>query len=156
MALHRPSRLDRHASRKRPRVVLSSFSVLLLAFLFAVCFCAIPTKAREPSSQPEYRVIGIGFNAVQSWRFGYHQLVVTVPAYFSDSRRQATKNAGAIADLNILRSINELTAAAIVYNLNKAEGVERASSPIHARAQQTTKWKRFSACLEEFEGETPG
>ncbi len=45
--------------------------------------------------------------------------VVTVPAYFNDSQRQATKDAGAIAGLEVLRIINEPTAAAIAYGLNK-------------------------------------
>ena len=45
--------------------------------------------------------------------------VVTVPAYFNDSQRQATKDAGAIAGLNVLRIINEPTAAALAYGLNK-------------------------------------
>merc|ERR1719434_688544 len=44
--------------------------------------------------------------------------VVTVPAYFNDSQRQATKDAGAIAGLNVLRIINEPTAAAIAYGLD--------------------------------------
>jgi heat shock 70kDa protein 1/2/6/8 len=44
--------------------------------------------------------------------------VITVPAYFNDSQRQATKDAGAIAGLNVLRIINEPTAAAIAYGLN--------------------------------------
>merc|ERR1711985_146017 len=46
-------------------------------------------------------------------------VVVTVPAYFNDSQRQATKDAGAIAGLNVLRIINEPTAAAIAYGLDK-------------------------------------
>lgn len=46
--------------------------------------------------------------------------VITVPAYFNDSQRQATKDAGAIAGLNVLRIINEPTAAAIAYGLDKA------------------------------------
>jgi len=45
--------------------------------------------------------------------------VVTVPAYFNDSQRQATKDAGAIAGLDVLRIINEPTAAAIAYGLDK-------------------------------------
>lgn len=45
--------------------------------------------------------------------------VVTVPAYFNDAQRQATKDAGAIANLEIVRIINEPTAAALAYNLNK-------------------------------------
>ena len=48
--------------------------------------------------------------------------VVTVPAYFNDSQRQATKDAGTIAGLNILRIINEPTAAAIAYGLDKSKG----------------------------------
>ncbi|KAG1875672.1 heat shock protein 70 family, partial [Suillus subluteus] len=48
--------------------------------------------------------------------------VVTVPAYFNDAQRQATKDAGTIAGLNILRIINEPTAAAIAYGLNKKGG----------------------------------
>ena len=51
--------------------------------------------------------------------------VVTVPAYFSDSQRQATKDAGLIAGLNVLRIINEPTAAAIAYGLDKKTEGER-------------------------------
>ncbi|EGO63306.1 molecular chaperone DnaK [Acetonema longum] len=49
------------------------------------------------------------------------QAVITVPAYFSDSQRQATKDAGAIAGLEVLRIINEPTAAALAYGLDKGE-----------------------------------
>ena len=48
--------------------------------------------------------------------------VITVPAYFNDSQRQATKDAGTIAGLNVLRIINEPTAAAIAYGLDKKGG----------------------------------
>ncbi len=51
--------------------------------------------------------------------------VVTVPAYFNDGQRQATKDAGAIAGLNILRIINEPTAAAIAYGLGKTDKTEK-------------------------------
>jgi L1 cell adhesion molecule like protein len=51
--------------------------------------------------------------------------VITVPAYFNDSQRQATKDAGAIAGLNVLRIINEPTAAAIAYGLDKQSAKER-------------------------------
>jgi len=47
--------------------------------------------------------------------------VITVPAYFNDSQRQATKEAGEIAGLNVLRIINEPTAAALAYGLDKAD-----------------------------------
>jgi len=48
--------------------------------------------------------------------------VVTVPAYFNDAQRQATKDAGTIAGLNVMRIINEPTAAAIAYGMDKKEG----------------------------------
>jgi len=51
--------------------------------------------------------------------------VITVPAYFNDSQRQATKDAGAISGMNVLRIINEPTAAAIAYGLDKKVGGER-------------------------------
>merc|ERR1712004_476784 len=47
--------------------------------------------------------------------------VVTVPAYFNDSQRQATKDAGQIAGLNVLRVINEPTAAALAYGMDKSD-----------------------------------
>ncbi len=51
--------------------------------------------------------------------------VLTVPAYFNDNQRQATKDAGRIAGLNVIRMINEPTAAAIAYGLNKKSDQER-------------------------------
>ena len=51
--------------------------------------------------------------------------VITVPAYFSDSERQATKDAGTIAGLNVLRIINEPTAAALAYGLEKGNDDEQ-------------------------------
>src|SRR5437588_2468982 len=50
--------------------------------------------------------------------------VITVPAYFNDNQRQATKDAGAIAGLNVLRIINEPTSAAIAYGLDKHKNAE--------------------------------
>lgn len=49
------------------------------------------------------------------------QVVITVPAYFNDSQRQATKDAGKIAGLEVLRIVNEPTAAALAYGLDKAD-----------------------------------
>ncbi|MCH2546437.1 MAG: molecular chaperone DnaK [Alphaproteobacteria bacterium] len=51
-----------------------------------------------------------------------NQAVITVPAYFNDAQRQATKDAGKIAGLEVLRIINEPTAAALAYGLDKNEG----------------------------------
>ena len=53
------------------------------------------------------------------------QAVITVPAYFTDSQRQATKDAGKIAGLEVLRIINEPTAAALAYGLDKAENLNQ-------------------------------
>ena len=49
------------------------------------------------------------------------QAVITVPAYFNDSQRQATKDAGKIAGLEVLRIINEPTAAALAYGMDKEQ-----------------------------------
>lgn len=51
--------------------------------------------------------------------FFFKKKVITVPAYFNDSQRQATKDAGQISGLNVLRVINEPTAAALAYGLDK-------------------------------------
>lgn len=48
-----------------------------------------------------------------------NKAVVTVPAYFNDSQRQATKDAGKISGLDVLRIINEPTAAALAYGMDK-------------------------------------
>ena len=50
------------------------------------------------------------------------EAVITVPAYFNDSQRQATKDAGRIAGLDVKRIINEPTAAALAYGMDKARG----------------------------------
>ncbi|KAJ6350235.1 hypothetical protein OIU78_006409 [Salix suchowensis] len=64
--------------------------------------------------------------------------VVTVPAYFNDSQRQATKDAGVIAGLNVMRIINEPTAAAIAYGLDKkATSVEEGIFEVKATAGDT-------------------
>src|SRR5205814_2597797 len=52
------------------------------------------------------------------------EAVITVPAYFNDAQRQATKDAGKIAGLNVQRIINEPTAAALAYGLDKKENVK--------------------------------
>src|SRR5881275_2677331 len=57
------------------------------------------------------------------------EAVITVPAYFNDGQRQATKDAGRIAGLNVLRIINEPTAAALAYGLDKAGGSSTTAGP---------------------------
>jgi molecular chaperone DnaK (HSP70) len=53
------------------------------------------------------------------------QAVITVPAYFNDTQRQATKDAGKIAGLEVLRIINEPTAASLAYGLDKKSEGEK-------------------------------
>src|SRR5690606_25927827 len=53
------------------------------------------------------------------------EAVITVPAYFNDSQRQATKDAGRIAGLDVKRIINEPTAAALAYGMDKTDGKDR-------------------------------
>ena len=53
------------------------------------------------------------------------EAVITVPAYFNDSQRQATKDAGKIAGLDVKRIINEPTAAALAYGLDKQRGDQK-------------------------------
>ena len=70
--------------------------------------------------------------------------VITVPAYFNDAQRQATKDAGVIAGLNVLRVINEPTAAAIAYGLDKkkAAASARTSRSLAAAARSTASRSR--------------
>ena len=63
------------------------------------------------------------------------QAVITVPAYFNDAQRQATKDAGKIAGLEVLRIINEPTAAALAYGLDKKKtGRSRSTTSAAARS----------------------
>ncbi len=64
------------------------------------------------------------FRAEDTFNDDIHGVVITVPAYFDDAQRQATKDAAQLAGLNVLRLINEPTAAAIAYGLdNASEGI---------------------------------
>jgi len=72
---------------------------------------------------------------------GVTQAVITVPAYFDDAQRQATKDAGQIAGLEVLRIINEPTAAALSYGLDKSES-KRSPSMTWAAARSTSRFSR--------------
>ena len=78
------------------------------------------------------------------------QAVITVPAYFTDSQRQATKDAGRIAGLEVLRIINEPTAASLAYGLDK-KPTRRSWSTTSAAARSTSRSLRSatasSKCL---------
>ena len=70
------------------------------------------------------------------------EAVITVPAYFNDSQRQATKDAGKIAGLEVLRIINEPTAAALAYGLEQEEGTAPSRSTTWAAAPSTSRSSR--------------
>ena len=73
--------------------------------------------------------------------------VITVPAYFNDAQRQATKDAGKIAGLEVLRIINEPTAAALAYGLDKKKESRPSRSTTWAAARSTFRsWKSATAC----------
>jgi molecular chaperone DnaK len=78
------------------------------------------------------------------------EAVITVPAYFNDSQRQATKDAGRIAGLEVKRIINEPTAAALAYGLDKQAATARSPSTIWAAAPSTSRSSR----LAEVDGGT--
>ena len=67
------------------------------------------------------------------------EAVITVPAYFNDAQRQATKDAGRIAGLNVQRIINEPTAAALAYGLDKKKDEQRSPSTTSAAARSTSR-----------------
>ena len=99
-------------------------------------FNVIPGPGGKPNIQVEYKgeekvfspeeissMILIKMKEISESYLGKEvkNAVITVPAYFNDSQRQSTKDAGSIAGLNVLRIINEPTAAAIAYGLDKKE-----------------------------------
>ncbi|KAJ8535568.1 hypothetical protein K7X08_023288 [Anisodus acutangulus] len=79
--------------------------------------------------------------------------VVTAPAYFNDSQRQATKDAGVIAGLNVTRIINEPTAAAIAYGLDKkasSVGIDFCSTITRAKFEELNM-ELFKKCVDPVE-----
>ncbi len=74
------------------------------------------------------------------------QAVITVPAYFNDAQRQATKDAGKIAGLEVLRIINEPTAAALAYGLDKRPAPPSRSMTWAAAPSTCRCWKSATAC----------
>ena len=89
-------------------------------------YVSVETKDGERSLSPE-EVSAMILTKMKNVAEAYlgrevEHAVVTVPAYFNDAQRQATKDAGVIAGLNVLRIINEPTAAAIAYGMDKKSG----------------------------------
>ena len=79
----------------------------------------IKDKAYSPAEISSHILVSIKQSAEEYLGETVTDAVITVPAYFDDSQRQATKDAGKIAGLNVLRIINEPTAAALAYGLDK-------------------------------------
>ena len=87
------------------------------------CFIEVTFKGEKKRFRPE-EISSMVLTKMRDIASSYlgediKDAVITVPAYFNDSQRQATKDAGAIAGLNVLRIINEPTAAAMAYGLDK-------------------------------------
>ena len=72
--------------------------------------------------------------------------VITVPAYFNDAQRQSTKDAGAIAGLNVLRIINEPTAAAIAYGLDQSKSDQEKHILIYDLGGKPNGFNNLIAC----------
>ena len=79
----------------------------------------IKGKSYSPAEISSFVLADIKHSAEEYLGEKVTDAVVTVPAYFDDSQRQATKDAGKVAGLEVLRMINELTAAALAYGLDK-------------------------------------
>jgi molecular chaperone DnaK len=79
----------------------------------------IRSKAYSPAEISSFILADIKKSVEEHLGEKVHDAVITVPAYFDDSQRQATKDAGKIAGLNVLRIINEPTAAALAYGMDK-------------------------------------
>ena len=76
-----------------------------------------------------------------------NKAVITVPAYFNDAQRQATKDAGQIAGLEVARIINEPTAASLAYGLDKKERREdRRLRPGRRHVRRVAAWTSAAAC----------
>jgi len=82
---------------------------------------SIDGKVYSPSQIGAFTLMKMKETAEGYLGTGVKNAVVTVPAYFNDSQRQATKDAGQISGLNVLRVINEPTAAALAYGMDKTE-----------------------------------
>ena len=76
--------------------------------------------------------------------------VITCPAYFTDSQRQATKDAGKIAGLNVLRIINEPTAAALAYGLDKDKKSHKVIYTTSAAARSMSRFSISATAYSKF------
>lgn len=84
------------------------------------CWFRAQNKEYSPSQIAAFVLTKMKTTAESYLGMGVKNAVITVPAYFNDAQRQSTKNAGQIAGLNVARIINEPTAAALAYGMNKS------------------------------------
>jgi len=84
----------------------------------------IRDKEHSPEEISAFILQEIKAFADEAMGLGFTEAVITVPAYFNDSQRQATRDAGKIAGLEVLRIINEPTAAALAYGIDRREGIK--------------------------------
>ncbi|KAG1863921.1 heat shock protein 70 family [Suillus tomentosus] len=94
-------------------------------FPFTVFTKAVEQKEFSPEEISSMVLLKMKETAESYLGYNVNNAVVTVPAYFDDSQRKATKDAGTISGMNVLRIINEPTAAAIAYGLDKKVVGER-------------------------------
>jgi molecular chaperone DnaK len=81
-------------------------------------------KEHSPEEISAFILQEIKAFADEAMGMGFTEAVITVPAYFNDSQRQATRDAGKIAGLEVLRIINEPTAAALAYGIERRQGIK--------------------------------
>jgi len=102
-----------------PLSVDYSFKIGAIVFLAAVLLTVVTTKEYPPEDISAQVLRKLAADAAKYLGEKVTDAVITVPAYFNDAQRQSTKDAGQIAGLNVLRIINEPTAASLAYGLDK-------------------------------------
>ncbi len=108
--------------------------------------CRAATRKYSPSEISAFTLIKMKETAEAHLGEKVTQAVITVPAYFNDAQRQATKDAGKIAGLEVLRIINEPTAAALAYGMDKKGNGVIAVYDLGRAAPSTSRcWKSATA-----------
>jgi hypothetical protein len=109
----------------------------------------IDSKSYTPQEISAMILQKLKADAEAIWASTVTEAVITVPAYFTDAQRQATKDAGKIAGLDVKRIINEPTAAALAYGVDK-EPTRRSWSTTSAAAPSTCPSSRSATASSRF------